>query len=60
LEVQGTTDVYASTGGKIEMDGDVFFNPKINRGAVKNENNLGGEDLEAFQKVVTMPEWKDH
>jgi hypothetical protein len=60
LEFQGTTDVYASTGGKIEMDGDVFFNPKINRGAVKNENNLGGEDLEAFQKVVTMPEWKDH
>ncbi|KAN0074243.1 hypothetical protein V8E54_008180 [Elaphomyces granulatus] len=51
LEVRVETDVCASMRGKVEIDGDVIFNPKINRGAVKNENNLEGEDLEAFVTI---------
>ena len=45
--------------GKAEKGQDVIFNPEMNRGVVKDPNNLANEDLEAFRRVVTLQKWED-
>lgn len=70
LEIRGEADkvtwwkdlykrIAATVGGKAEKGEDVIFNPEMNRGAVKDPDNLGTEDLEKFRRIVTLRKWED-
>lgn len=45
--------------GKSRKGKDVIFSPDASRGSVKDVNNLMSEDLGAYNRLVTMPQWVD-
>ena len=70
LEIHGEVDkvtqwleswkhIVTTVRGRAEKTGNVTFNPNLNRGSVKDPDNLRNEELEKFRKAVTLQPWKD-
>ena len=51
--------IFRRVKGKAEKGEDVIFNPKVNRGVVKDANNLWNDNLEEVGRVITLQKWKD-